>query len=286
MVGASHQCRLWLLTAAMAACLMAGCDGDPSPGSRSVSDRHVSESMPDAGLVGPAGRSESSEAAATQRTTLPKIVAFGDSLTAGFGVPPQDAYPAQLQRRLDALGYRYHIVNAGVSGDTTAGGVRRVSWILNGNPYMVILELGGNDGLRGLNIEQTRANLETIIVRLKQAGAVTVLAGMKLPPNYGADYTARFESMYRELATRHRLPLIPFLLEGVGGDRRLNQADGIHPTGEGYRIVTDNVLRTLEPLLAPGAPDRKGTGRTKTDQRPSDRGMGQTGADGGIPGGD
>ena len=163
-----------------------------------------------------------------QKNTLPKIVAFGDSLTAGFGVAAQDTYPVQLQRRLDAAGYRYLIVNAGVSGDTTAGGVRRVSWVLNSNP---------------------RANLETIIARLKQAGVVTVLAGMKLPPNYGVDYTARFESMYRELATRHRLPLIPFLLEGVGGDQRLNQADGIHPTGEGYRIVADNVFRILEPLL-------------------------------------
>jgi acyl-CoA thioesterase I len=268
----SHPGRSWLLTAALAGCLLAGCDGETSPEPRDVNDGHVAESMPDAALAGPSGRSEFSDtAAAPQQNTVPKIVAFGDSLTAGFGVPPQDSYPAQLQRRLDALGYRYHIVNAGVSGDTTAGGVRRVSWILTGNPYMVILELGGNDGLRGLDIEQTRANLEAIIVRLKQAGAVTVLAGMKLPPNYGADYTARFESMYRELATRHSLPLIPFLLEGVGGDRRLNQADGIHPTGEGYRIVTDNVLRALEPLLASTAPDRKSTGQTHTDQRPSVR---------------
>ncbi|HJR77725.1 MAG TPA: arylesterase [Nitrospiraceae bacterium] len=213
-------------------------------------------------------------------------MAFGDSLTAGFGVAPQDAYPAQLQRRLDDAGYRYLVVNAGVSGDTTAGGVRRVSWVLNGNPYMVILELGGNDGLRGLNIAQTRANLETIILRLKQAGVVTVLAGMKLPPNYGKDYTARFESMYRDLATHYRLPLIPFLLDGVGGDHRLNQADGIHPTGKGYRIVADNVFHILEPLLKDDVTKDKKPGRTKADQRLPGREIEQTGADGGIPGGD
>lgn len=148
---------------------------------------------------------------------------------------------------------------------------------------MVILELGGNDGLRGLSIPQTHANLEAIIVRLKQAGVLTILAGMKLPPNYGTDYTSRFEAMYRDLAARHSLPLIPFLLDGVGGDRRLNQPDGIHPTGEGYRIVADNVFRTLEPLLDRPIPERNGTGRTKADQRSSSRNG--TSADGRNPGG-
>ena len=261
---------------------MAGCDGEPAPEPRDIHDKHVAASMPDAGS---SRHSAPSGSDAPQNHTLPKIVAFGDSLTAGFGVAPQDTYPAQLQRRLDAAGYRYLIVNAGVSGDTTAGGVRRVSWVLNGNPYMVILELGGNDGLRGLDIEQTRANLEAIILRLKQAGVVTVLAGMKLPPNYGADYTARFESMYRDLASRHGLPLIPFLLEGVGGDRRFNQADGIHPTGEGYRIVADNVFSMLQPLLDQGPNGGKEKGATKADQRPSGRETGRTGADGRIPAG-
>jgi acyl-CoA thioesterase-1 len=264
---------------------MAGCDGEPAPAAREMNDRQVAAAVPDAHLSGSSDRSAPSGSAAAQNHTLPKIVAFGDSLSAGFGVAPQDTYPAQLQRRLDAAGYRYLIVNAGVSGDTTAGGVRRVSWVLNGKPHMVILELGGNDGLRGLDIEQTRTNLETIIGRLKQAGVVTVLAGMKLPPNYGAEYTARFEAMYRDLAIRHRLPLIPFLLEGVGGDQRLNQADGIHPTGEGYRIIADNVFRTLEPLLGHEVGAGKDVGPTKTDQRPPGQGIGQTGADGRIPGG-
>lgn len=285
MNGASHLGRSWLFAAVMAGCLMAGCDSDSAPVPRAANDRPVAASMPDAARPELSGPSAPSGSGASQNHTLPKIVAFGDSLTAGFGVAPQDTYPAQLQRRLDAAGYRYLIVNAGVSGDTTAGGVRRVTWVLNGNPYMVILELGGNDGLRGLDLEQTRTNLETIIARLKQAGVVTVLAGMKLPPNYGADYTARFESMYRDLAVRHRLPLIPFLLEGVGGDHRLNQPDGIHPTGEGYRIVADNVFRALEPLLDHRLTERKDGGLTKTDQRPPGRGNGQTGADGKISGG-
>jgi acyl-CoA thioesterase-1 len=249
MARVSHHGWSWLYAAALGGCLMAGCDGEPAPLPRDANNGQVAAATSDAGRSGSLDSPEPAGSTTPQKNTLPKIVAFGDSLTAGFGVAAQDTYPVQLQRRLDAAGYRYLMVNAGVSGDTTAGGVRRVSWVLNSNPYMVILELGGNDGLRGLDIEQTRTNLEIIIARLKQAGVVTVLAGMKLPPNYGVDYTARFESMYHELATRHGLALIPFLVEGVGGDQRLNQADGIHPTGEGYRIVADNVFRILEPLL-------------------------------------
>ena len=179
----------------------------------------------------------------------PRIVAFGDSLTAGLGIPPAQSYPMQLQKRLDALGYSFHIVNAGVSGETTAGGLRRVPWVLSGKPYMVILELGGNDGLRGLSLPETRSHLDAIIRRFKEAHVSVVLVGMKLPPNYGEEYTTHFEAMYRELAATHTLPLIPFLLEGVAGEKTLNQSDGIHPTGEGYRIVVDNVLETLLPIL-------------------------------------
>lgn len=181
----------------------------------------------------------------------PRIVAFGDSLTAGLGVGPNESYPAQLQRRLDALGYRYRVINAGVSGDTTAGGLRRVPWILNSKPDLVILELGANDGLRGLSVDQTRNNLRQIIQRVQQAGATVVLAGMKLPPNYGRDYIASFESIYPALAKEYRLPLIPFFLEGVGGSPVLNQADGIHPTKKGYELVVEHVLKALTPLLEP-----------------------------------
>ena len=139
----------------------------------------------------------------------PRIVAFGNSLTAGLGVPPAESYPAHLQRTLDTAGYAYRVVNAGVSGDTTAGGVRRVSWALNSKPAIVILELGANDGLRGLSLQETKANLERIIQQLQQASVTVVLAGMKLPPNYGQDYTAGFEALYHAVAKQYHLTLIP-----------------------------------------------------------------------------
>ncbi len=179
----------------------------------------------------------------------PRIVAFGNSLTAGLGVRSQESYPAELQRLLDAAGYRYRVVNAGVSGDTTAGGLRRVPWVLNGRPDIVILELGGNDGLRGLSIEETKANLDRIIERLRDSGALVVLAGMKLPPNYGRDYTSRFEAIYQALARKHGVPLIPFFLEGVAAQAQFNQPDGIHPTADGYRIIAANVLNAIESFL-------------------------------------
>ena len=179
----------------------------------------------------------------------PRIVAFGDSLTAGLGVAADEAYPARLQRRLQEQGFRYRVINAGVSGDTTAGGLRRVDWVLKSRPEMVILELGANDGLRGLNLQETKTNLERIIQRCQDASVTVVLAGMKLPPNYGAEYTKGFEAIYPELARRYRLTLIPFFLDGVAGTASLNQADGIHPTSEGYRIITEKILDTVKPLL-------------------------------------
>ena len=179
----------------------------------------------------------------------PRIIAFGDSLTAGLGVSADESYPAQLQRRLDALNHRYRVINAGVSGDTTAGGLRRVPWVLNSKPELVILELGGNDGLRGLSLDQTKSNLAQIIQQLQQAGAIVVLAGMKLPPNYGQEYTAGFEAIYRTLAEQYRLPMIPFFLEGVAASATLTQADGIHPTKEGYRLIVEQILKILSPLL-------------------------------------
>jgi acyl-CoA thioesterase I len=190
------------------------------------------------------GRSKSQASA-----ERPRILAFGNSLTAGLGVPPAQSYPAHLQRTLDAAGYAYLVVNAGVSGDTTAGGVRRVSWALNNKPSIVILELGANDGLRGLSLEETKANLEAIIQQFQQASVTVVLAGMKLPPNYGRDYTDGFETLYQALAKQYRLTLIPFFLDGVAASSSLNQADGIHPTGEGYRLIVERVFPVLEPLL-------------------------------------
>ena len=179
----------------------------------------------------------------------PRIVAFGNSLTAGLGVAPTESYPAHLQRALDAAGYAYRVVNAGVSGDTTAGGVRRVSWVLTSMPTIVILELGANDGLRGLSLGETKANLERIIRQFQQASVTVVLAGMKLPPNYGQEYTDGFEALYRAVAKQYNLTLIPFFLDGVAGSSSLNQADGIHPTGEGYRLIVEKIFPALEPLL-------------------------------------
>ena len=179
----------------------------------------------------------------------PRIVAFGNSLTAGLGVAAEDSYPSQLQRRLDQDGFQYRVINAGVSGDTTAGGLRRISWVLKSQPHIVILELGANDGLRGLSLRETKVNLERIIQQCQSASVTVVLAGMKLPPNYGAEYTNGFESIYAALASQYHLVLIPFFLDGVAGSTSLNQADGIHPTGDGYRIIVDKVLGTVRPLL-------------------------------------
>lgn len=178
-----------------------------------------------------------------------KIVAFGDSLTAGLGVSVDQSYPGQLQRKIQEAGYPYDVVNAGVSGETTAGGVRRVEWILKSRPAIVILELGANDGLRGQPLDQSYRNLQTIIKRFQEEGVVVVLAGMKMPLNYGEAYTQEFERMFSRLAEEFQIPLIPFLLKGVAAERTLNQSDGIHPTAEGYTIVVGNVWKVLEPIL-------------------------------------
>ncbi|MBZ5590760.1 MAG: arylesterase [Acidobacteriia bacterium] len=188
-------------------------------------------------------------AAAQAPDPRPTVVAFGDSLSAGFGADPGKSYPDFLQKEIDGRGYHYHVVNAGVSGDTTTDGLERVGTVTALKPSIVIVEFGGNDGLRGLPVGTTRANLEQMILALEKAGAKVVLAGMTLPPNYGPDYIRSFEAVYRDLARQYRLPLLPFLLRGVGGHADLMQRDGIHPTGEGNRIVAQNVIETLKPLL-------------------------------------
>lgn len=179
----------------------------------------------------------------------PVIVAFGDSLTAGLGVTEKEAYPAVLERRIRKSGYSYRVINAGVSGETTAGGLRRVPWVLQARPEIVILELGANDGLRGLGILETKKNLAEIIEALQREHIRVVLAGMRLPPNYGKEYTAAFHQMFPDLAARYRLTLIPFFLEGVAGRPGFNQPDGIHPTAQGYQIIVENAWPRLEPLL-------------------------------------
>jgi len=177
------------------------------------------------------------------------ILAFGDSLTAGFGVADKENYPSRLQIILKQKGYPHRVVNAGVSGDTTAGGVRRISWLLQQKPQIVILALGANDGLRGLSIEAMYSNLKQIIATCRQHQAKVLLAGMKIPPNYGEEYSQAFVEVYLKLAEEFELSLLPFLLEGIAAKREYTQADGIHPLGPGYKIVASTVWKSLEPLL-------------------------------------
>jgi acyl-CoA thioesterase-1 len=177
------------------------------------------------------------------------IVAFGDSLTAGFGVAPADAYPALIQERLQKEGYAYRVVNAGVSGDTTAGGLRRVDWALKLKPEIVIVELGANDALRGQDLAAVRANLDQIVERFQASGARVLVAGMRLPVNYGPRYGSEFHRLFEDVAKKRKVAYMPFFLDGVGGDARLNQGDGIHPTAEGYKVIADKVWPYLKPLL-------------------------------------
>ena len=182
-------------------------------------------------------------------TSAPLIVAFGNSLTAGYGLPESQSYPSLLQRHLDEGGYRYRVVNAGVSGDTSAGGVRRIEWALRGNVRFLILELGGNDALRGQPVAETKRNLGQIIENAQSHNVTVILAGMEAPPNLGVEYTREFRAAFRDLALQFNLALVPFFLEGVGGVSELNQPDGIHPNAKGTEIVVENIWRVLGPLL-------------------------------------
>ena len=177
------------------------------------------------------------------------VLAFGDSLTAGYGVKDEESYPSKLQEKISSAGFPHKVVNAGVSGDTTAGGVRRISWLMKHEPEIVILALGANDGLRGLSIYEMRKNLETMITICREHNAQILLAGMKALPNYGEDYMREFETVFPELAEKHDLIFLPFLLEGVAGEREYTQSDGLHPLASGYSIITDLVWQRLKPML-------------------------------------
>ena len=179
------------------------------------------------------------------------IVVLGDSLAAGYGVDLSEAFPALLQKKINAAGWNYTVVNAGVSGDTSAGGLGRIDWLLTRRMDVLILELGGNDGLRGVPVETTRANLQAIMDRVKRKNpaAQMIIAGMQMPPNVGSEYSTAFRRIFPELAERNGAVLIPFLLAGVGGDPRLNLPDRIHPTAAGQQIVAENVWKVLQPFL-------------------------------------
>src|SRR5215831_18108107 len=184
-----------------------------------------------------------------QARTRPRVVVLGDSLTAGLGLPIEDAYPSLLQKWSDDEGFHYEVINAGVSGDTSAGGLSRLDWALDGDVKFLVVALGGNDALRALPVEELRKNLSTIIERAQDKHIQIVLAGMEAPRNFGHDYDVRFHQVYPELAKTYMVPLVPFLLQDVAGIERLNQRDGIHPTEEGAQIVAKNVWTVLKPLL-------------------------------------
>lgn len=192
---------------------------------------------------------ESASASATKSKKV--IIFYGNSLTAGYGLDPAQAFPALIGQRIDSLGLPFKVINSGLSGETTAGGKSRISWVLRQPADVFVLELGGNDGLRGLPLSATRENLQAIMdtVRHKNPATKIILAGMQIPPNLGTTYTKEFRELFKELADKNKVILIPFLLENVAGIPRLNQADGIHPTAEGNKIVANTVWKVLEPVL-------------------------------------
>jgi acyl-CoA thioesterase-1 len=188
---------------------------------------------------------------ATNEDDSKMVLFLGDSLAAGYGLQASQAFPALIQQRIDGLDWNFKVINAGLSGDTSAGGLRRIDWLLRGRIDVLVLELGGNDGLRGIDLASTRANLQGIIdkVKAKNPRVKIVIAGMMVPPNLGQEYTRRFQQMYPELARSNQAVLIPFLLEGVAGDAKLNLPDGIHPTAEGHKLVAETVWKHLRPVL-------------------------------------
>lgn len=194
----------------------------------------------------------------------PRVVVLGDSLTAGLGLPPADAYPALLGQRIEAAGLNFEVVNAGVSGDTSAGGLRRLDWALEGDVRALVLALGANDGLRGLPVDQLRRNLAQMIETAQARGITVALAGMEAPPNFGRTYVVEFHQVYPQLAKQYGVALVPFLLEGVAGIASLNQRDGIHPTAEGARIMAENVWAVLKPILEKPSPRGRGEGTPRS----------------------
>ncbi len=230
----STPMRRTLLATLSTVCILAACGGN----------RH--SEPPNASAAGARTTTAQSRPATDTR---PRVVVLGDSLTAGLGLPIEEAYPSLLQKWIDADRLGYQVVNAGVSGDTSAGGLSRLDWTLDGEVRVLVVALGGNDGLRALPVDELRQNLSTIIERAQARHIEVVLAGMEAPRNFGRDYDVRFHQVFPELAKKYMVPLVPFLLQDVAGIERLNQRDGIHPTAEGAQIVAKNVWTVLKPLL-------------------------------------
>jgi len=222
--------HLWIAIGLTLACVSCGQSGD---------------------AIAEAPRASTSQATHTQAAaaSAPRIVFLGDSLTAGYGLAKEQSVPSLIESHLRSEGYPYEVVNAGVSGDTSAGGLSRLDWSLDGDVRVLVLELGANDGLRGLPVENLKRNLAEVITRAQSRGIKVVLTGMEAPPNFGAAYTSEFRRVYRELSKEHDVTFVPFYLEGVAGIPSLNIADGMHPNPEGARIIERTIWRALEPLL-------------------------------------
>ena len=234
----------WWIVLATAVSVPAACTQPESPAASAV-EQTVSRPAAPASRAAEPQRATASDAA----SAIPRIVMLGDSLTAGYGLDKPQSFPALLQQRLNEAGYRYEVVNAGVSGDTSAGGLRRLDWSLEGNVRVLVLELGANDGLRGLPLAVVRENLERMISAAKTAGSRVVLMGMRIPPNYGPRYTEEFLHLYEHLAKKESLTFIPFFLSSIVADRSLIQQDGMHPTADAQPKLLEAVWPTLKPLL-------------------------------------
>jgi acyl-CoA thioesterase-1 len=235
---AALVCVAVALTMSVAACGSRGDDREEAKASAS----RASSPAPASPAAAASSKPEPTSA------SRPRIVVLGDSLTAGLGIAARDAYPALLQQRIDASGLDFEVVNAGVSGDTSAGGLARLDWALQGDVRILIVALGGNDALRALPAEELTRNLSAIIEKAQSRGIAVLLAGMEAPPNFGRDYIVSFHHVYPALAKQYHVAFVPFLLQGVAGSDTLNQRDGIHPTAEGARILADNVWAVLKPL--------------------------------------
>ena len=237
-----------LLILAVFLLIFGGCHSKREPDS-ALQSREVVSAGAMAAEESAAEADDRADKADTANDGRPVIVCFGDSLTAGYGAPSDQSYPDYLQADLDRLGYHYRVENEGVSGNTTKDGVERLPEVLALHPAIAVVEFGGNDGLRGLPISESRMNLDEIVKRLKAAGAQVVITGITLPPNYGPDYVRQFDDSYVVLAKKYRTPMLPFLLKNVYGVPGMMQQDNIHATGKGNKVVAKNVLKLIHPLL-------------------------------------
>lgn len=239
-----------LLSKLFAVCIVAALCGCRSGNAGGNVEAHAASSPAATAAILPAAYGESRNAAdAASPDSRPVIACFGDSITAGLGLDPASTYPADLQRNLDASGFRYHVANLGVSGETTKDALARIDRVIASHPAIVVVEFGGNDGLRGLPIADTQRNLAQIVARLKSSGSRVLLAGISLPPDYGQDYVSRFKAMYPAVAREQGVSLLPYIYKGVYGVPGYIQSDGIHPTAQGGLQIARNVEEALKPLL-------------------------------------